>query len=100
MTGRRCQGCGIPIAIEGPIRRRDCCPSCGADLHACVQCRFYDPSVSNQCRESQAERVQDKEGGNFCEFFQLLTGPTGAAIGSADSKADDARAKLEALFKK
>ncbi len=93
---RHCQSCGAAIATEGSIGRRDVCGSCDAELHACVQCRFYDPAASNQCREPQAERVQDKERGNFCEFFQLAKGKGGGQR----SAADDAKAKLEALFKK
>ena len=93
---RHCPACGRPIAIDGPIGRRDVCDGCGAELHACVQCRFYDPSASNQCREPQAERVQDKERANFCEFFQLGLGRGGPA----PSIREDPRAKLEALFKK
>ncbi len=93
---RHCQACGAEIGLEGPTGRRDQCDGCGADLHACVQCRFYDTAASNQCREPQAERVQDKERANFCEFFQ----PAGGAGGGAASAGDEARRKLEALFKK
>jgi hypothetical protein len=94
---RHCQLCGALLDIEGTLSRRDACAACGVDLHTCVQCRFYDPSVSNQCREPLAERVQDKERQNFCEYFQLAAGKGGSA---GKSPADDARAKLEALFKK
>lgn len=93
---RHCQACGAKLTLEGTIGRRDGCDSCGAELNACVQCRFYDPVASNQCREPQAERVQDKERGNFCEFFQLA----GGKGGGQRSAADDAKARLEALFKK
>ena len=93
---RHCQSCGALLQIDGPIGRRDECEACGADLHACVQCRFYDPSASNQCREPEAERIQDKERQNFCDFFQLAAGKGGGGR----TPADDARDKLEALFKK
>ncbi len=94
---RHCQACGAALSGDGPIGRRDACDACGADLHACVQCRFYDPTASDQCREPEAERVQDKERQNFCEYFQLAAGRGG---GSGRSPADEAKAKLEALFKK
>jgi hypothetical protein len=93
---RHCQACGALLSIEGTIGRRDECEACGADLHACVQCRFYDTSASDQCRESEAERVQDKERQNFCEYFQLATGKGGGSLKAEN----DARDKLEALFKK
>lgn len=86
----------MSTSAEGPIGRRDECQSCGADLHACAQCRFYDPAASNQCREPQAERVQAKERANFCDFFQFST----AKGGSADRLADEAKQRLAALFKR
>jgi hypothetical protein len=91
---RRCQACSL--AIDQPIGRRDSCPGCGADLHACVQCEFYDPSAPNQCREPEADRVLAKDQANFCELFRLSRAPGGAHGNGAEA----ARAKLEALFKK
>ena len=93
----RCQSCGNAIVVFGAVGRRDACPACGADLHACVQCEFYDLYSSNQCREPQAERVADKQQANFCDFFRLSRSKVAEAKPSA---AEDARAKLEALFKK
>lgn len=95
---RHCQACGSAIETDGPIGRRDSCESCGADLHACIQCRFYDPAASDQCREPQAERVVDKERQNFCEYFQLAAGPGGRS--PSRSPAEEAKARLEALFRK
>jgi hypothetical protein len=92
MTGT-CHRCGTAIAATDRIGRREACPSCGAELHCCRNCRFHDPGMHNQCREPQAERQVDKERANFCEYF---------AIGApaAGSGADGgARAKLEQLFR-
>lgn len=77
------------------IGRRDACLHCGADLHCCLNCRFYEPHAHNQCREPQAERQVDKTVGNFCEYFSAGEGRPAQA-----PKADTARARLEALFKK
>ena len=33
------------------------CEECGADLHACRQCEFYDSYAATQCREPSARRV-------------------------------------------
>ena len=87
-----CGRCGAPLSA-GPVSRRDACPGCGADLHACVQCGFHAPGSYNDCREPQADRVVDKERANFCDWFRL--GP-----GVPQASRDDARARLEALFKK
>jgi hypothetical protein len=67
------------------------------DLHACRNCRHYDPAVNNKCREPNAEWVTDRERANFCEFFQLAREPLGAGKGSS---AADAKKKLEDLFRK
>ncbi|MBC7792671.1 MAG: hypothetical protein H7Z43_03100 [Clostridia bacterium] len=48
----------------------------------------------NECREPVADRVVDKERGNFCDYFTL------SARRAESAKTDDARAELEALFKK
>ncbi len=91
MTCARC-GAALP---DGPVSRRDACPSCRADLHACVQCEFYAPGAYNDCREPQAERVIDKERSNFCDYFR----PGGGAP-SPEAARLDAKARLDALFKK
>lgn len=88
-----CHRCGRPVDTVDRIGRRETCPGCGAYLHCCRNCRFYDPGLHNQCREPQAERQVDKEQGNFCEYFTL------GAAGGKPSDAADARSKLDALFR-
>lgn len=89
-----CYFCGKKLEIEGRVGRSDSCPHCRSDLHACVQCRFYDPAAYNQCGEPQAERVLDKEKSNFCDYFEF----TGRKK-DADKKRETF-SKLEGLFKK
>ncbi len=95
MTSGRCVFCGAAIEIEGRVGRREECPSCARNLHACLQCRFFDRSAHNQCRENQASLVGDKEKANFCEFFAF-------GRDTEEERRDDAaaKAKLAALFKK
>ncbi len=66
---RPCFQCGQEIAADRKILREDECPHCSSDLHCCRNCELFDPAVSNQCREPQADWVNDKERANFCEFF-------------------------------
>lgn len=91
-----CAFCGAPLDSKMRIPREAECPSCGRDLHACVQCRHHDPGVNNQCREPQAEWVTDRERRNFCDYFSLnpVAGP---GIRTKD-RAKDARSKLDRLF--
>ncbi len=37
-------------------------------------CTFYDLKVYNECRESNADRIVDKEKANFCDYFNLSDG--------------------------
>jgi hypothetical protein len=96
--GLRCWKCGASLAdYTLPIRRLEECRACGAELHACRMCEFYDIGVAKHCRETVAEEVKDKIRANFCDYFR----PTPAAYRPEQtSAADQARAQLEAMFGK
>ncbi|MBF0417048.1 MAG: hypothetical protein HQL86_02225 [Magnetococcales bacterium] len=49
--------------------RSEVCSSCSKDTRVCLNCRFHDPGSYNECRETVAERVVDKEKSNFCDNF-------------------------------
>ena len=76
--------------------RRETCPACESELHACIHCRHFDETVAKQCKEPFAEVPEDKEDANFCDFFQL---GDGAKRVSGPSK-DALLSAAEALFKK
>jgi hypothetical protein len=63
------------------------CPQCDAELHACVMCRHFDPHAARQCREPQAEPPREKDRANFCDFFDLGTGPAEDRDPAAEAKA-------------
>ena len=93
-----CFRCKKILTIPRIPSRNDACPSCGADLRCCRNCRFYDGAVYNACRETQAERVLDKERSNFCDFFGFRE-----AMPTAEKRSDTpsaAREKIEGLFRK
>ncbi|HEX7077515.1 MAG TPA: hypothetical protein VF363_03755 [Candidatus Eisenbacteria bacterium] len=92
-----CAFCGTPLDSKMRVPREAECPNCGRDLHACVQCRHFDPTVNNQCREPQAEWIVDRERRNFCDYFSLNPAAR-AGIRTVD-RAKDARQKLDQLFK-
>ncbi len=98
-----CQSCGSELdhKVGDVVGRTETCPGCRADLHACVQCVHYDPKAYNQCKEPQAERVDDRVNSNFCEYLKLKTTRPGApgATAGAD-RASQARSKLDSLFKR
>lgn len=92
-----CHFCGTTLDAKMRIVKDTECPSCQRDLHACVQCRFFDRTAHNMCRESQAEWVTDRERRNFCDYFALNLA-AGKGAGSSD-RASTARSKLDQLFK-
>jgi hypothetical protein len=85
---------GVELAPDERVGFRDCCESCGADLHICKNCRFYDPTAYNECRESSAERVTDSERANRCDWFSASDEAGGEKARSS------ALSDLDALFKK
>ena len=95
MKSAKCFFCGELIEFELRVGRLEDCPKCGKYLHTCIQCRFYDRGYHNDCRESQAPLVGDKESANFCEFFEM-----GRDGNKEQNVRDDAKRKLEALFSK
>lgn len=92
-----CHHCGRKIEFVEKVFRSDTCPGCGSDIHCCLNCRNYDESAPNQCREPQAEKVSVKDRRNFCDYFTLNEGERSA---SGMDRATAARRKLEELFKK
>jgi hypothetical protein len=92
-----CHKCKKEIEIEGKVMRGDLCPHCGSNLHCCMNCRFYDEYVHNKCREPKSEWVSDREGGNFCGYFQFKTseGESGE-----DERSKKAKEELKRLFGK
>ena len=96
-----CQNCGeeFPYRSGDVVGRTSTCEKCGRDLHACVQCDHFDPRANNQCREPNSDRVDNRLASNFCDFYRPKSRPP-AAPGKGDARVDEARAKLDALFRK
>ena len=89
-----CWKCGASLAqLSLPLLRLDVCKQCGAELHVCRQCVFYDVAVAKHCRETIAEEVRDKQRANFCDYFKLNNDACRPAASS-----DAARNALDALF--
>ncbi len=91
-----CYRCGKEMEISRIVGRRDACPACGADLRCCLNCTFHDDRVYNQCRESQAERVLEKDRSNFCDYFVYRNEDSEQGAGERRT----ARDNLASLFKK
>lgn len=92
-----CYKCGkaLPEVFKLMVSRSDTCPACMADVRCCKMCQFYDPKSYNECRESQADRVPEKEKANFCDYFKIAS-----SYSDAEKQRQDALAKAASLFKK
>lgn len=91
-----CFHCGELIEVTGLVGRSESCPKCDSDLHCCLNCQHYDPSVANECRETQAEAVRIKDRSNFCDYFE----PIARASRGGRKGQEAARNTWDKLFKK
>jgi hypothetical protein len=96
-----CHSCRTEFQLKERISRTDECPSCGADIHCCLNCTNYDTAAHNRCREPQAEWVTDRERANFCDYFNPITQNVAAGQQrKINPQTGDARSAFENLFKK
>lgn len=95
-----CFHCGrsIQVLVGQKVLKRETCPECDADLHCCNNCRFFDPSVHNECRETQAEWVRSKDKSNYCDYFEASARKD--LTRKSNVPADDVRKNWDSLFKK
>jgi hypothetical protein len=91
-----CHHCHRETNLIEPIGRRDECPHCRFDAHVCKNCEFYDVKVYNECRETKAERVLEKEKANFCDEFKSHSRSDDGIVKAKN----DIQLAANALFKK
>lgn len=82
-----------------PVGRTESCPECDADIRACRGCASFSVAQGT-CDEPTAEQPADRERANFCGAFRLAGVEREVAEPSVRSGGEDARSRLEALFKK
>jgi hypothetical protein len=64
-----CWKCQKSDGLPDKPNRLELCPRCNSFLHCCLNCRFYEKNAYHECKEPQAEWVQDKKMANFCGYF-------------------------------
>jgi hypothetical protein len=94
-----CKACGEKRRDPEEIRFDSTCAKCGADLHACGQCAYFDTSARFECTQPIPERIPSKKARNTCPLYSParsfdLTGS------KATETPDDARAAFDRLFRK
>lgn len=97
----KCNKCSQIRHNLGELTSDDACHGCGADLHTCGNCRFFDTTTLWECRENIPARVVGKHVKNTCGSFQpKIVKDLAADKGSKLQSPDDARKAFDALFKK
>ena len=92
-----CTFCGKEISLEKFVSRKAACPKCGADLHICMNCRFYSETSHNRCIEPKAEFQRSREKANFCDYFVFSSRMSPQ---SDKREKEDVLKNLNDLFKK
>ena len=93
-----CFKCGSEWKGVTKPGRRDVCAGCGADLHVCLNCSFYDVTKPRQCRNDNVELVVEKNLSNFCDEFAFVDRQPGAA--KVADKSSSTKQSWDKLFKK
>ena len=97
----KCNQCGQLRPTLGDLEPDEACAKCGADLHTCGNCRFFDTTTLWECRENIPARVTGKHKRNECTFFQpKIVKDLAADKGKMPQSPEDARKAFDALFKK
>ena len=97
----KCNQCGHIRQNLGDLTADETCLRCGADLHTCGNCRFFDTTTLWECRENIPARVPNKHGRNECAFFQpKVVRDLAHDKARQPQTPDDARKAFDALFKK
>lgn len=93
-----CATCRKLIELDKKAGRREECPHCAAEVHACLNCQHYDPRLTRGCREPNAvaeETIRDVRRANYCQWFDHRLGPP---IDDGIASSDQAKAAFDTLF--
>ena len=69
----RCARCGNELMAASAWSAEATCNRCGADLHTCAQCTYFDSSAAFECQRPIKVRVSPKDARNTCTEFEPRT---------------------------
>jgi hypothetical protein len=118
VTAARCFNCSTTLLPDIDFKGK--CPKCGAALHCCKQCSYFEPSTRFQCLKPVPVRIVAKDQANECTLFkprftvarEAVHPPSSGGYGysngssapapnvAAPRNSSDARAAFDSLFKK
>src|SRR5271154_2097066 len=68
VTAARCFNCSTTLLPDIELQGK--CPKCGAALHCCKQCSYFEPSTRFQCLKPVPVRIAAKDQANECTLFK------------------------------
>ena len=71
---KACHQCGEAWTRREQPGFKETCPGCEGYLHACLNCRLYNPSA-DRCSSITAECTGARDGLNYCDEFQFREKP-------------------------
>jgi len=90
----RCAQCGASIDADVGFESR--CPRCGAELHSCAQCTYFDPGARFECMQPVQARISPKNTKNACTLYAPRTT---VERETTSPRKDDPRKAFDDLFK-
>lgn len=95
----RCAGCGTVLSSEGVeiMDSRGRCPKCGAEIHSCRQCAYFNTEARFECTQPITLRIPRKDIKNDCKYF---TPRTTVERQTSSAGPVDPRQAFENLFKR
>lgn len=94
-----CSQCGHAMPIAFVVELGSTCAGCNRDLHACVNCRYFDSGARWECRKEIPLRIASKTRRNECGLFEGKTVQQFAKESEKPRDPRDPRAAFDALFK-
>jgi len=95
----RCSGCGTVLSSQGAdgLDIRGKCPKCGAEIHSCRQCAFFNTEARLECTQPITLRIVRKDIKNDCKYFtpRITVERQTTSVGPIDP-----RQAFENLFRK
>lgn len=100
----RCSNCSAPVEMVETIAFSDQCKKCGAHLHSCKNCRYFDPGARFECQKPIEVRIARKADGNMCMQFATKVSiekqQPQMEFKKVKETVNTAREAFDALFKK
>ena len=93
---KKCFKCGTVWTGYGRPRTRQICEGCGAYLHTCLNCHYFNRTVTNCCNLPTTAFVGGRDLLNYCEQFEMVN----SALKAIEDRCSRAKASWDSLFRR